>query len=279
MTYKKWKVFRLFAILGLRAYKKGKYRLDKLYDRADIYDLMQDKKKDEIVRKHWETILAGKHIKSLLDVSIGSGNMTLPLLELGISLSGSDLSEAMLQRCKAKADAKNFTVDLRISDFRKLNEHFSSQFDCVASTGNSLPYVTNWDVLNVMEQMDALVKPGGYLYFDLRNWDLILRTHQRFYLYNPVFIGETRVNLVQAWDYNADGTMDFNLLFTFEKENRIIQKEIFTEHYYPISQSVLIAKLVEMGYASPEVHLMPAFLGAYDPDVHDWYAVIARKSK
>ena len=34
----------------------------------------------------------------------------------------------------------------------------SKQFDCVASTGNSLPHVNNDDVLTALEQMNSLVK-------------------------------------------------------------------------------------------------------------------------
>ena len=47
----------------------------------------------------------------------------------------------------------------------------SKQFDCVASTGNSLPHVNNDDVLTALEQMNSLVKKGGYLYLDTRNWE------------------------------------------------------------------------------------------------------------
>ena len=253
--------------------------MEKLYDRADIYDLLQTEQKDGYVRRHWETVLAGKDIHTLLDVSIGSGNQTLPLLELGVKVSGSDLSEAMLQRCREKAAARGHTLDLRVSDFRELEKNVPGPFDCVASTGNSLPYVTNGEVLYVLEQMDSLVQPGGYLYFDVRNWERILRTRQRFYLYNPVFHGEIRVNLVQAWDYHTDGTMDFNLLFTFEKENKIVQKEIFQEHYHPISQRLLLDKLEKLGYEAPEIFCMPAYIGEFDPENHDWYAVIARKPR
>lgn len=254
--------------------------MEKLYDRADIYDLLEkDPARYVFTRKHWETILAGKKIKDLLGVSIGSGNMTLPLLDLDVTLHGSDLSEAMLDRCQAKAAVKNRTVDLRVCDFRELSQNFSGQFDCVASTGNSLPYVTNEEVLNVLEQMDSLVRPGGYLYFDVRNWDLVLRTRQRFYLYNPVFDEEIRINLAQAWDYNQDGTMDFNLLYTFEKDNKIFQKEVFQEHYHPIPQALLLNKLRQMGYQDPEIYHMPAHAGSFDPDKNDWYSVIAQKGE
>lgn len=254
------------------------HNMEQLYDRADIYDLLEkDPSRAKFVRKHWETILKNRNIRNLLDVSIGSGNMTLPLLELGVSLCGSDLSINMLRKCRDKATAKGCTVDLRECDFRKLNTVFHKQFDCVASTGNSLPYVRNDEVMDVISQMDALVRPGGYLYLDLRNWDLIQKTRQRFYLYNPVFDNDIRINLTQAWDYYEDGTMDFNLLFTFEKENKILQKEIFTEHYYPISQEMMISKLKQLGYQGISVYRMPAHAGTFEIEKHDWYSVIGQK--
>lgn len=80
--------------------------MEKLYDRADIYDLLENDSRYEITKGHWQYLLKGKPIRSLLDVSIGSGNMTLPVLDLGIDLYGSDLSEAMLSRCDKKATAK-----------------------------------------------------------------------------------------------------------------------------------------------------------------------------
>ena len=66
--------------------------MEKLYDRADIYDLLENDSRYEITKGHWQYLLKGKPVRSLLDVSIGSGNMTLPVLDLGIDLYGSNLS-------------------------------------------------------------------------------------------------------------------------------------------------------------------------------------------
>lgn len=248
-----------------------------IYDRTDIYDLLESEEKYVATRMHWETILKGKNVYSLLDVSIGTGNLTLPLLDIGIDLHGSDLNEKMLCKCRDKADAKGHSVDLRVSDFRELTKHFSEQFDCVASTGNALPYVPNAEITSVLEQMDALVRPGGYLYFDMRNWDKILKIKNRFYLYNPAFHGDVRINLIQVWDYNMDGSMDFNLLFAFERENRVFQKEKFQEHYYPVAQKLLTDKLTAMGYRDVEILSHPAQLGVFDMEKTDWYCLIAKK--
>lgn len=250
-----------------------------VYDRADIYDLLEDESRYEVYKKHWEIVLQDKPVKTLLDVSIGSGNVTLPLAELGVRLYGSDLSETMLARCRQKAQKKNVDIEVKCCDFRSVSERFSERFDCVASTGNSLPYVSNEDVLATLGQMDRLVKPGGYLYFDVRNWDKILREQNRFYLYNPFFDGDTRVNLIQVWDYHEDDSMTFHLLYTFEKDNRIFQKEKFEEHYIPVKRELLLHKLRELRYEDIKIMNFPACLQREDVDETDWYCVIARKGE
>lgn len=248
-----------------------------LYDSPDVFDVFENEQKEQDTRRHWERLFSGKEIHSVLDVSIGSGNLTLPLADMGIELYGSDLSEAMLRQCGKKAADRGQKVDLRVCDFRRL-EGFGRKFDCVLSTGNSLPYVSNDEVMEVLGQMDALVERGGYLYFDVRNWDHILSTKQRFFLYPPHFDAQTRINLVQVWDYHPDDSMTFNLLFTFERENRFVRKEIFEEHYYPVRRKLLLTRLEELGYVDIRVLPFPAQRKEFDPDTADWYCVLAHKA-
>lgn len=248
-----------------------------LYDRADIYDLAEDENSYEAYKQHWKTIQSDRKIQSLLDISIGSGSVTLPAAELGIRLTGSDLSESMLANCRMKAASRNIDITLKQCDFRTVSSQFSEKFDCVASTGNSLPHVANEEVLQTLEQMDALITPGGYLYFDMRNWDKILKEKNRFYLYNPFFKEDVRINLVQVWDYHEENTVTFNLLYTFERDNQIFQKEKFQEEYFPIKRRILLDKLKEMGYGEIEVMNFPAQFAGADPKDADWYCVIAKK--
>lgn len=247
-----------------------------LYSRADIYDLIESESRYQTFKDHWKNILSGRGIETMLDVSIGSGSATLQLAELGVSLSGSDLSGEMLASCRKKAEARQLKVELQQCDFRTVAEHFSGPFDCVASTGNSLPYVSNEDVLKTLEQMDALVKPGGYLYYEIRNWDKILWERNRFYLYAPFFDGDTRINLTQVWDYHDDGSITFNILYVFERENRPFQKEVFEERYIPIGRELMLNKLREMGYR-PDVLNYPSQFQKIPPEEADWYCVLAKK--
>ncbi len=251
--------------------------MSSLYERAEIYDLIEDEKRTEIIRSDWKEFLDGRQIRSFLDVSIGTGSMTLPLQELGIELYGSDLSGAMLSRCREKALAKQKPIRLECCDFRDLSCWEDMTFDCVASTGNALGYVSNGDILKTIERMDAHIRPGGYFCFDSRNWEKIQREKQRFYFYNPFFRNGMRINLVQVWDHEPDGSITFHLLYTFERENQIIRKEIFDEHYHPFPLGLVEKKLSELGYGPICLRPVPSS----DPETEfsrmDWYRVIAQK--
>ena len=258
----------------------GACSMASVYDRTDIYDLFDSPKKDAQTLSHWQTVFDGRPIRSALDVSIGTGSLTLPLGQLGVSLYGSDLSGSMLARCRKKADERGIAIDLRQSDFRDLTSHFDRSFDCVMSTGNSLAYVTNNEITGVLEQMDALVEPGGCLYFDLRNWDRIVGQKKRFYCYNPAFLPNgDRVNLMQVWDHLSDGSIVFNLVYTFERDNKIFQKERFEEHYHPVPQKLLLDKLTRLGYQDIQVKAFPVQFGVFDIENSEWYCVLAHKAK
>lgn len=249
-----------------------------IYDRAEIYDLLETPEREAVNLTHWKTLLAGKSIRSFLDVSIGSGNLTLSLCALGIQLSGSDLSREMLSRCREKAAARGISLPLYQADFRHLENVLpGQQFDCVGSTGNSLAYVTNEEIPGVLRQMDSCIRPGGWFYADLRNWDQIVQNRPRFYLYNPAFRGDVRINLVQVWDYLSDGSMDFNLLYAFERENRIVQKERFTEQYHPLPRRLLLDTLTALGYQNTTLSCMPAQFTQHSPEEAEWYCVMAQK--
>ena len=248
-----------------------------VYDRADIYDLFEDETRYRAYREHWKRIIEGKKIKTVLDVSIGTGSVSIPLLDLGISLSGSDLSERMLERCGAKISAKGFLPDLRRSDFRNLACWRDRRFDMVASTGNSLAYVSNDDVFAALKQMDSLVNEHGFLYIDTRNWDRIVAEKRRFYLYNPFFVDDSRVNLIQVWDYNSDGSITFNLLYTFEKDNRIYRREAFEERYIPLPKQIILEMLTELGFRNIEIMNFPAQIPISNVENADWLTIVAQK--
>lgn len=148
---------------------------------------------------------------------------------MGYVVSGSDISMDMLNKAKEKNKSENLKIQLQQSDFRDLTSNIKGKFDCVMSTGNSLAHVPNEEVKKSLYQMAQLIKKKGYIYIDTRNWDRILSTKQRFYYYQPIFKDNQRINAMQVWDYNIDNSITFNLLYSFEKDNKIYKREEFKE--------------------------------------------------
>jgi glycine/sarcosine N-methyltransferase len=182
----------------------------------------------------------------------------------------------MLQNAQINAQERGLSLKLVQSDFRMIDQVVHETFDCVMATGNSLAHVTPDDVKQALLSMTQLVKTGGYLYFDTRNWDKITREKQRFFCYNPFFKGEDRINLVQVWDYVSTSEIVFNLLHTFEREGKIYKKEETSVCYYPIFKDQLLTFLGELGYDDIELFdfMRPQNM---DFDEMNWYALCARK--
>ena len=82
---------------------------------------------------------------------------------------------------------------------------------------------------------------------------------------------------VWCWDYNDDGTMVFNILYTFERDNRIFQQEIFEEHYNPFKKALAVDKLEALGYTDIEVKCFPAQFPPVEFEKLEWYTIIAKK--
>lgn len=84
------------------------------------------------------------------------------------------------------------------------------------------------------------------------------------------------INFMQVWDYNSDGTMTFNFLYSFERDNKVIRREEFQEIYYPVRREMLEKLLIELGFDEIEIYNFtnPKIKKFEDME---WYSIIARK--
>lgn len=255
--------------------------MESIYDHPDIYDERFGEAAEKAYQEHYRLMFAGKDITDILDCSYGTGALTLELAQLGYRVTGSDLSEKMLEKGRQNARERGLEIDLTTRcDYRELSRHFDRQFSCVMSTGNALGYVTNEDVVKTLHEMDRLVEPGGYLYLDSRNWDRELRRRERFHLYNPFFREDgVRINCLQVWDFNPDGTIDLNILNAYERDGRIYEQMVFPEHYHPVPVKLYLDTLAEMGYGEPVIRPLPCQVGNMDFDDIYWYCLMAQKLK
>ncbi|MBQ4623733.1 MAG: class I SAM-dependent methyltransferase [Clostridia bacterium] len=249
-----------------------------LYDYPEIYDERWSDGANRAYRKHYEKVLAGCNITDILDCSIGTGNLSFCLCELGYQLTGSDLSESMLRKAREKAEQKGFEVPLVCCDFRELTKHFSKTFSCVMSTGNAFAHVDHDGVVKTLEEMASLVKPGGYLYFDSRNWEKELAEKKRFQFARPFVRSDgVRINYVQVWDYHQDGKITINILQAYEKDKKIIQQDVYEEHLNPFPIKLCVDTLDRLGFSDFTIKPTPYVEDKPFGEI-GWYCLMARKS-
>ncbi|MDE6926862.1 MAG: class I SAM-dependent methyltransferase [Acetatifactor sp.] len=248
-----------------------------LYDFPDIYDERFTDKANEVYRSHYQKMFEGKGIQSVLDCSIGTGCLTFCLAELGYHVSGSDLSASMLEKAKEKAALKGLPVQLTQCDFRELSRHFAQTFDCVMSTGNAFAHVSNSDIERTLREMDHLVRSGGCLYLDSRNWDRELENKKRFRWGQP-FIRQdgVRINYVQDWDYHENGSVTIHILQGYERDGKIFETMEFEEHLNPFPMELIRSTLEGLGYREFTVRPLPWFCDKPFEEM-DWYCVLAQK--
>ena len=248
----------------------------RFYDFPEASDLFfTDQFFDDCVLFYKE-ILSGKKYKDFLDCAVGTGQMLLPLAKMGYNVTGTDINQNMLNKANINFSQNKVSANFHVCDFRNLKDKLKYEYDCVLCSGNSIGHVKNEDIETVIKSMDSVLRPGGMLFIDSKNWEKVLRKKQRFYLFNPAIRDRGRVNYIQIWDYNSDGSILFNYLIFEEIENKIVSKRQFYEFYYPFSIDLILDALKELRYLNINVCKL-GDTTQKELDKIDWYAIIAEK--
>ena len=104
----------------------------------------------------------GGHV---LDVGIGTGRASIPLLAQGLRVTGVDSSQAMLDRCRQEAGAA--PIELVRADLAEL-PFADASFDTLVSL-NVLVHFPHWR--NVLREWARVLRPEGVMIFDVHALD------------------------------------------------------------------------------------------------------------
>lgn len=123
-----------------------------------------------------EVDLCREHVVGdrILDVGIGTGRGSLPLARAGKSVTGIDISQAMLDQCRREAGET--PIELMTGDLTTLPVPDAS-FDSIVSL-NVVVHFPNWR--EAIADWARVVRPGGRLVFDVHSSDhLVAVGHAR----------------------------------------------------------------------------------------------------
>ena len=174
----------------------------------------------------------------VLELGCGTGQLTVPLAQAGVKMTGLDLSEPMLTRAKEKSVEQNVEVEWVKADCRDFA--LDQQFGLIFFPANSLLHLLTWQNLQAcLTQVKKHLKPEGTFVFEIFNPSLIMLMRDPSQRYpvgayadpdgrgtitvteNNVYDAATQINHIH-WHYRLEGqqeiSAELNLRMVFPQE-------------------------------------------------------------
>lgn len=117
-----------------------------------------------------EKLLKVQDVKTVLDLTCGTGSQVFYLIEHGYEVIGSDFSPGLIEQARHKAKTLGKNITFMNGDMRDLRV---GQFDAVITMFNAIGHVTKDDFEKTLQNIHANLKDGGVYVFDIFNLQAI----------------------------------------------------------------------------------------------------------
>lgn len=126
----------------------------------------QGKQLASLIGEHW-----GTGARTILDAALGIGTQALGLLALGYRVTGSDLSNAAVERARHEAARRDVPLPCVVADFRALPVRAAS-VDVVIVCDNALPHLeTPSEIETALAECFRCARPGGGCLLSMRDYE------------------------------------------------------------------------------------------------------------
>ncbi|MCL2810743.1 MAG: class I SAM-dependent methyltransferase [Clostridia bacterium] len=137
------------------AYEKFAYDYDEF---GSITDYLGDE------RSFFESLFKQHGVNTVLDCACGTGQHLYMFSEMGLGVTGSDYSEAMLNVAKTNLEKHKKDIPLCQCNFRYLEQEHTSTFDAVVCLTTALPHLhTDADLVTALKSMKGRLNQNGLL--------------------------------------------------------------------------------------------------------------------
>jgi glycine/sarcosine N-methyltransferase len=166
-------------------------------------------------------------VRRVLDCACGTGMHAVAFAQWGLVSAAADLSPVMVEHARGNARTAGVSVDLRVAGFAQMAVSFEGKFDAVTCLGNSLPHLLDDVSLGACcADFHAILRPGGILVVQNRNYDRLLRERQRFMPVTARNDPEGETLYLRITDYPARDSaesIDFTIVTLRKKQGTWIQ--------------------------------------------------------
>ena len=172
---------------------------------AKSYDSFNEKKSEQI-NQLIENTLHHYEVKTVLDLTCGTGSQVFWLTKYGYEVIGSDISSKMLQIARSKAKQKKINLKFINGDMRIIKV---GAFDAVVTIFNSIGHLTKLDFEVTIRNIHENLKDGGLYIFDIFNLGYLLDSDNitRLTIDWQEVVGNTKFREIQYSTINEEGIL------------------------------------------------------------------------
>jgi SAM-dependent methyltransferase len=117
-----------------------------------------------------EKLLKEQGTKTILDMTCGTGSQVLYLAQHGYTITGSDLSPALIDSARNKATKMNLSVPFIVGDMRSVN---AGKFDAVITIFSAIGHLDKSDFEITLQNIRHNLNDRGIYIFDIFNLQAI----------------------------------------------------------------------------------------------------------
>lgn len=133
-----------------------------LHKYFDALSCENDDAKNDVI----ERILKSYNVKSVLDLTCGTGSQVLYLAKRGYMVTGADFSPDLLHTARKKTKQEHLEIEYIDGDMRTLHVGI---FDAVITIFNAIGHLTKDDFNCALKNISRNLKQGGLYIFDIFN--------------------------------------------------------------------------------------------------------------
>jgi glycine/sarcosine N-methyltransferase len=228
---------------------------------AERYDLFFERFAEhspELV-DFFRKIFARNRVRSVLDCACGTGRHLVLFQTLGLDVTGSDASPAMLTQARKNLKEAGIDVPLSQVDYRSLSHLHDRKFDAVTCLSSSLLEMADEsEVLDALRSMRAVLGEAGILILSQGTTDRQWQQRPRFIL----AVNRDDFSRLMVIDYEGRGAR-YNVVDIFHGEgNRDLK--VWSAHYHlMLLRDDLERLLREAGFSHVD------FYGSYTLEPYD----------
>ncbi len=194
-----------------------------LYDAfSEDYDRFVNwKARLEFEMPFFRTLFSEHHVRRILDTACGTGHHALAFAREGYEVTATDLSEPMIERARENALTAGLTVQFYTLGFGELAGTLRDPYDALTCLGNSLPHLTTETALNAaLQDFAHVLRPGGILVIQNRNFDRVLAQQERFMPPEVHRAGNREWIFMRFYDFEGE-LLRFNIVRLYRQGNGI----------------------------------------------------------